>query len=214
MIQKTANKKLNLKLSILFLLPAMALCIFSCKSQQQVPEKQVGAGEESKLYSFTMNDIDGRPVTLSQYKGKVLFIVNVASECRFTKQYANLQKLYKRYQKQGFLVLGFPANNFGAQEPGTDAQIKQFCTEQFGITFPLFSKTSVAGDDINPLYAYLTDRSQNPQFGGPITWNFTKFLVDRNGRIVARFHPEETPFDAKVIKAIKQALREPPPAMP
>ncbi len=207
MVQTATNEKLNLKLSILFLLLAMAAGLFSCKSQPQVQEKPVMMGEESKLYSFTMNDIDGRPVSLSQYKGKVLFIVNVASECRFTKQYADLQKLYKRYEKRGFVVLGFPANNFGAQEPGTDAQIKQFCTEKFGITFPLFSKTSVAGADINPLYAYLTDRNENPQFGGPITWNFTKFLVDRQGRVVGRFYPETPPFDKEIIKAIKEALR-------
>jgi len=209
MEQTTANKKLYLKLSILFLLPAITVGLFSCKPQQQVQEKPVMMGEESKLYSITMNDIDGAPVSLSEYKGKVLLLVNVASECRFTKQYTDLQKLYKRYEKRGFVVLGFPANNFGAQEPGTDAQIKQFCTEKFGITFPMFSKTSVAGDDINPLYAYLTDRNQNPQFGGPITWNFTKFLVDRDGRIVGRFYPETPPFDHEIIKAIKNALQKP-----
>ncbi len=207
MVQTTAGKKLHLKLPILFLSAAVTLCLFSCKAQQKVQRKQVETGGESTLYSFTLDDIDGQPISLSEYKGKVLLLVNVASECRFTNQYADLQKLYERYQKQGFFVLGFPANNFGGQEPGTNAQIKQFSKSKFGVTFPMFAKISVNGDDIHPLYAYLTDTNQNPNFGGPITWNFTKFLIDRNGRVVGRFHPEEAPFDANVIKAVKEALR-------
>jgi glutathione peroxidase-family protein len=203
------SKKMYLKLSILFLLAAVTLCLSSCKSPQKVQEKPAMMGGESKLYSITMNDIDGRPVSLSEYKGKVILIVNVASECRFTKQYKDLEKLYKRYEKRGFVILGFPANNFGGQEPGTDAQIKELTTTEFGITFPMFSKTSVVGDDINPLYAYLTSREEDPKFGGPITWNFTKFLIDRNGRVVGRFYPETPPFDKEIVKAIKETLKEP-----
>lgn len=214
MVRTAARRKLNLKLSILLLLVAVTLCLSSCKSQQKVQSKPVSTGGESKLYSFTLNDIDGRPISLSEYKGKVLLLVNVASECRFTYQYTDLQKLYERYKDRGFFVLGFPENNFGAQEPGTNAEIKRFTATKFGVTFPMFSKISVAGNDIDPLYAYLTDRHQDPKFGGPIKWNFTKFLIDRNGRTVARFAPKVDPMDAKVTKAVEKALREPASVMP
>jgi glutathione peroxidase len=133
-------------------------------------------------------------------------VVNVASECRFTGQYANLQRLYMKYRNQGFVVLGFPANNFGRQEPGTDAEIKEFTTRQFNITFPLFSKISVEGKNMHPLYQYLTSPEANGEFGGPITWNFHKFLIDKNGKTIARFASELDPLDPQITEAIEAAL--------
>ena len=161
---------------------------------------------ESMLYTFTMNDIDGKTVSLSKYRGKVLLLVNVASRCGFTKQYDGLQKLYDKYKDQGFVVLGFPANNFGGQEPGTNSEIKNFCTVQFNITFPMFSKISVKGDDIHPLYEYLTNPDKNPNFGGPIQWNFNKFLIDRTGKTIARYPSRTIPLDPKVTHAVERAL--------
>jgi len=160
----------------------------------------------SKLYTFTMNDIDGNPVSLSQYQGKVILIVNVASKCGFTKQYAGLQALYEKYQEQGFVVLGFPANNFLGQEPRTEAEIKTFCTTKFNVTFPMFSKISVKGKDIHALYQYLTSPEGNGEFGKPITWNFNKFLIGRDGITVGYFGSKVEPLDPQLTSAIEEAL--------
>jgi glutathione peroxidase len=161
----------------------------------------------STIYSFKLKDIDGWPIALSRYEGKVLLVVNVASECRFTDQYANLQRLYMKYREQGFVVLGFPANNFGRQEPGTDAEIKEFTSHQFNIMFPLFSKISVKGKDIHPLYKCLTSPQTSGEFGGPITWNFNKFLIDRHGKTIARFPSEIDPLDPRITQAVEAALQ-------
>ena len=171
------------------------------------PSEVRQSDSNSALYSFKMKDIDGWPVALSRYEGKVLLVVNVASECRFTDQYANLQRLYMKYRDRGFVVLGFPANNFGSQEPGTDAEIKEFAVHQFNIMFPLFSKISVKGEDIHPLYQCLTNPETNGEFGGPITWNFNKFLIDRNGKTIARFPSEIDPLDPRITEAIEAALK-------
>ena len=174
----------------------------------------VYAEEENRMdsvHDLTINSIDGEPVKLSQYRGKVLLIVNVASRCGLTGQYAGLQELFEKYQQQGFTVLGFPANNFHGQEPGTDSEIKQFCTLNYGVTFPLFSKLSVKGDDQHPLYAYLTSEEIHPQFGGEITWNFNKFLVSSEGKIIGRFGSQVAPMDETVLIAIEQALAGPSP---
>jgi gluconolactonase len=162
---------------------------------------------KSPFYSFTVKDIDGRPVALSRYEGKVLLVVNVASECRFTGQYTNLQQLYQKYRDRGFVVLGFPANNFGGQEPGTNAQIKEYCTRELNITFPMFSKISAAGADMHPLYRYLTSPQTNGRFGGPIPWNFNKFLIDKDGTTIARFASEVDPLDPQITAAIEAALQ-------
>ena len=164
----------------------------------------VGAG--ASVYDFTVNDIDGNPVSLAKYKGQVVLIVNTASRCGFTPQYEGLQSLYSKYKDRGFVVLGFPANNFKGQEPGTDQEIKAFCVTKYDVNFPMFSKISVKGDDQHPLYQYLTAQSTDPQFSGEITWNFNKFLVDRNGRIVARFDSRDKPEDEKTIQAIEKTL--------
>jgi glutathione peroxidase len=161
----------------------------------------------SSIYDFTMNSIAGEPVSLSQYKGKVVLLVNVASKCGYTPQYKGLQAIYKKYEDKGFVILGFPANNFGAQEPGTNAEIQTFCSRNYSVTFPMFSKISVKGSDQAPLYQYLTDKKVNPDTGGEIGWNFTKFLIDRNGKIVARFDSKIEPESSDVTKAIEAALQ-------
>jgi glutathione peroxidase len=160
------------------------------------------------VYDFSPKSIDGAEAPLSAYKGKVLLIVNVASKCGFTPQYKSLEAIYEKYKDQGFLVLGFPANNFMQQEPGTNDEIKQFCTRKYNVSFPMFSKISVKGDDQYPLYTYLTSSEQNPKTGGEIKWNFTKFLVDRNGTVVARFEPNVDPMTPAVTEAIEGALKQ------
>jgi len=161
---------------------------------------------QSKIYSFTMNDIDGKAVSLSQYRGKVILIVNVASKCGYTKQYAGLQKLYEKYKDNGFVILAFPANNFFRQEPGTDSEIKTFCTTKFNVTFPMFSKISVKGKDIHPLYQYLTSPEENREFGKPIKWNFNKFLIGKDGETLARFPSKVAPMDAPLLEALNEAV--------
>jgi glutathione peroxidase len=159
------------------------------------------------IYDFTMKTIDGKSESLSDYKGKVVLIVNVASKCGFTPQYSGLQSLYMKYKDQGFVILGFPANDFASQEPGTDAEIKTFCSTKYNVTFPMFSKVSVKGSEATPLYQYLTYKGTDPSFGGDVKWNFTKFLVGRDGRILARFEPQVTPDSAEVVSAVETALR-------
>ncbi len=163
---------------------------------------------KSKIYSFTVNDIDGKPVSLSQYEGRVILVVNVASKCGFTKQYAGLQQLYETYKDQGFVILGFPANNFGSQEPGTDAEIKTFCTTKFNVTFPMFSKISVKGKDIHPLYGYLTDPAKSGRFGKPIKWNFNKFLIGKDGKTLAYFPSKTGPMEPEMTASVESALSQ------
>ncbi|MCB2203311.1 glutathione peroxidase [bacterium] len=163
------------------------------------------AQDAQNVYDFTMTTIDGEEKALSDYRGDVLLIVNTASKCGFTPQYEGLQELNERYADRGLHVLGFPANNFGGQEPGSDAQIQEFCSTTYHVTFDMFSKISVAGEDKHPLYAYLTGATDFP---GEIKWNFTKFLVDREGRVVARFETKVDPLDEAVTAAIEHALGE------
>ena len=163
-------------------------------------------GDPASIYEFTMKNIDGKQVSLSDFRGHVVLIVNVASRCGFTPQYEALEKIYQKYQSQGFVILGFPANNFMSQEPGTDEEIKTFCSARYNVTFPMFSKISVKGSDMSPLYKYLTDKSSDPDFGGDIKWNFNKFLLDKNGKIVARFEPPVKPDSDQVVQAIEKAL--------
>ena len=142
----------------------------------------IAVSPNKDIYSFTLDNIEGQPVRLSQYHGKVLMLVNVASKCGYTPQYAGLESIYKKYQGRGLVIVGIPANNFASQEPGTNAEIKRFCSNRYNVSFPMMSKVSVLGPAQNALYAFLTDRSINPQIGGDIQWNFTKFLFNRNGR--------------------------------
>jgi len=164
------------------------------------------AAQASSIYDFTMKSIDGQQVSLSSYRGKVVLLVNVASKCGFTPQYSALEAVYEKYKDRGLVIVGIPANNFAQQEPGTDAEIKQFCTNKYNVSFPMMSKVSVLGDDKTPLYVFLTDKSTDPQFSGDIKWNFTKFLFDRSGRAVARFEPATKPDSPEVIAAIESAL--------
>jgi glutathione peroxidase-family protein len=158
------------------------------------------------LYSVTAVDIDGKERSLSEFAGKVLLIVNVASNCDWTPQYKNLQTIYTRFKERGFEVLAFPTDSFGRQESGTDAEIKTFCSTTYGVSFPLFSKISVKGKDAHPLYAWLTEKDSNPQFAGKITQGFNKFLVNRKGACVARFDSKDDPLGDKIPKNVGMAL--------
>ena len=166
----------------------------------------LAVAQAHSIYDFTMNSIDGQPVSLKTYNGKVVLLVNVASKCGFTPQYAGLEALYEKYKDRGFVIVGVPANNFAQQEPGTNEEIKTFCSRKYNVSFPMMSKVSVLGDDETPLYRFLTDKSANPQIGGDIKWNFTKFLFDRTGKPVARFEPAVTPDSPEVQTAIESAL--------
>jgi len=163
------------------------------------------AGEKS-IYDFTINSIDGESAPLSKFQGKVVLVVNVASRCGFTPQYSALEKVYEKYKGRGFVIVGFPANNFGGQEPGSNQEIKTFCSTKYNVTFPMMAKVSVKGDDKTPLYQFLTDKTANPSTGGEIQWNFTKFLIGPDGRPVARFEPNVTPDDPQVTAAIEKEL--------
>lgn len=154
------------------------------------------------VYDFSMKNIEGVEVPLSTYKGKVLIIVNTASECGYTPQYAELEAYYKANKDKGIEILGFPANDFGKQEPGTDSQIKAFCTKNYGVTFPMFAKITVKGSDMHPLYQYLTAATQSK-----VTWNFQKYLVGRDGNVIATFAPKTSINDSTVQAAIEAALK-------
>ena len=161
----------------------------------------------SNIYSFTLPSIDGKPMPLAEFKGKVVLIVNVASQCGYTPQYKGLEALYEKYKDQGLVILGFPANNFGAQEPGTNEEIKTFCSRKYNVTFPMYSKVSVKGGDQVPLYKYLTTDA-DPSHTGDIKWNFTKFLVSRDGQVVQRFESAVTPESSEVVGAVEKLLKQ------
>jgi glutathione peroxidase len=155
---------------------------------------------------FTMKSLDGKDVNLAQYQGKVILMVNTASKCGNTPQYKPLEALYNKYADQGFVILGFPSNDFGHQEPGTDTQISEFCTKNYGVTFDMFSKVDVKGDNICDLYKFLTGPDTDKPFAGTITWNFEKFLIGRDGNVVARFKPKTQPNSDEVVGAIEAEL--------
>jgi len=165
--------------------------------------------EASSIYDFRVEDIGGRPVSLQDYRGKVLLIVNVASRCGFTYQYEALEALYREYGGRGLVILGFPANDFLGQEPGSNEQIKEFCTLNYGVSFPMFAKIHVKGRQAHPLYRFLTDKRTNPRFAGGITWNFNKFLIGRDGAVLERFATREEPGSDRVRRAVEQALGSP-----
>jgi glutathione peroxidase len=194
------NKKFFMLLVGLFLINFASG--FSGDSKKDAKEPGVNS-----VHAFVVKNIDGNDVKLGDYAGKVLLIVNVASKCGFTSQYTGLEELYLKYQDQGLVILGFPANNFLGQEPGTNAEIKQFCSANYQVTFPMFSKISVKGDDQAPLYQYLTGKTTNPKFSGEISWNFNKFLIDRKGAIADRFGSRDKPESEKIVQAIEKALK-------
>lgn len=177
-------------------------------SDVNAKEKQSGlalqAGDSAApLYRFRLPDIDGHPIDLKTFKGKVLLIVNTASMCGNTPQYAGLQEMYERYHERGFEVLAFPANDFGQQEPGTNEEIKGFCYTRYSISFPLFSKISVTGKEKHPLYQYLTEQSAFP---GRVTWNFQKYLVDRSGNVIGKYDPGMNPLSPTILSDVEKAL--------
>lgn len=161
----------------------------------------------ASVYDYDLKTIDYEKVHLRDFKGKVLMIVNVASYCGYTPQYAGLEKLYLAHKDQGFVIVGIPSDDFGEGEPGSDPEIKQFCRRKYDVTFPMMSKVFINANPRLPLYEFLTDTRQNPKTGGDIQWNFTKFLIGRNGTILARFEPGVTPEDPSLVKAVENALR-------
>jgi glutathione peroxidase len=176
------------------------------------PLSAVLAGDEAKkptsVLDFHVKDIDGKDVDLSSYQGKVLIIVNTASQCGLTPQYKDLEAIYEKYKSQGFEVLAFPANEFGAQEPGSNEEIKTFCSTKYNVSFPLFSKIVVKGKGIHPLYEFLTSDTTNPKFAGEIKWNFNMFVVNKKGEVIARFQPKK-PFQTEAVTStIDKALSE------
>ena len=163
------------------------------------------AAKTASIYDFTMDDIDGHPQPLSRFKGQVLLVVNTASFCGNTPQYSDLQTMYEKYHDQGLEILAFPANNFGRQEPGNNEEIKEFCYTKYSLTFPLFSKISVKGQDKHPLYHYLTEQSPFP---GEVEWNFQKYLINRSGTVIARYAPRTKPLSDQIVQDIEKALTQ------
>lgn len=179
------------------------------KTETKTEEKSVEKKGDEKVgpaLNFTMDSIDGKPVKLSKYAGKVVLMVNVASKCGLTPQYEELEALHEKYHDKGLAVLGFPANEFGKQEPGSNEEITEFCKKNYGVEFDMFSKVVVKGDDKCDLYKFLTSKEKNGKFGGDISWNFEKFLVNKKGEVVARFEPRTKPDAPEVIKAIEAEL--------
>ncbi|MGE3808096.1 MAG: glutathione peroxidase [Gemmataceae bacterium] len=168
----------------------------------------VQAADEASPLSYKMKSLDGKEVDLAKFKGKVVLIVNVASQCGLTGQYKPLQQLHDKYADKGLVIIGVPANDFGKQEPGSDAEIADFCKKNYGVKFLMLSKvpTVKAGKDQVPLYKFLTEKDSNGKFAGPIKWNFTKFLVGKDGKVAARFEPQVEPDDEDVVKKIEAEL--------
>lgn len=162
---------------------------------------------DKTVYDFTMKDIDGNTVPLSNYKGKILVIVNTASQCGLVGQFAEIEAFYKKYKDKGVVVLGFPANNFLGQEPLSNSDIKGFCTKNYGVTFQMFSKISVKGDDMDPLYKYLTSKDQNGVIDAPVKWNYQKFIIGKDGKVVTSINPRTTVNDAEFLQNIEDLLK-------
>ncbi len=184
------------------LLAAMLLALPTLTHADTQPEKTT----VPPALDFTLDNIDGQPTPLRQYHGKVLLLVNVASRCGHTPQYKDLQALYDKYHEQGLVVLGIPANDFGKQEPGSDEQIKEFCSLRYNVTFPMFSKIVVKGEGQHPLYQFLTGEKTNPQFPGQVKWNFEKFLIGRDGQVIGRFASGVKPMGDQLVQAVEAAL--------
>jgi glutathione peroxidase len=201
---------LSARIKTPLLLAAVAAALGSLALISSAPQAAQKKGNKvPAVLNFTVDDIQGQPVPLARYQGQVLLIVNVASYCGNTPQYASLQGLYEKYQKRGFSVLGFPANEFGKQEPGTNQEIQQFCSTKYRVSFPMFSKIVVKGEGQAPLYRLLTDKKAYPATGGDIEWNFAKFLISRKGEVVARFPAGKDPGSPEVVQAIEKELAAP-----
>jgi glutathione peroxidase len=188
----------------LILLAVMAVAVDTiAKEEAKMPDSKNKQMTDKSYLDIPFNTISGEKTSLRDFSGKVLLLVNTASKCGFTPQYAGLEKLYETYKDSGLVVIGFPANNFGEQEPGTDEEIQNFCQTKYDVTFPMMSKISVKGKDKHPLFVYLTEKSP---ITGEIQWNFSKFLIDRNGNLVARFPSQTKPSDEELVSKIKELL--------
>jgi glutathione peroxidase len=195
------------KLWFMVLLGGLWMTADSCPAADESKAKPADKAADTPLKGV-MKSLKGEKVDLADYRGKVVMIVNTASYCGNTPQYGDLEQLWKKYGEKGLVVLGFPANEFGKQEPGSDDEIAEFCTKNYRVTFPMFSKIVVKGDGKAPLYDYLTSKKSNPKFGGEITWNFEKFLIGRDGKVAARFKPGLKPQTDEVVKAIESELEK------
>ena len=209
-IHPLTTKTILLHLSFMAFMVYSVLLTDSTQAQEPITlassTSQVHTGQNTsstQIYDFTMNDIDGKPRPLSEFKGNVVMVVNTASFCGNTPQYEGLQTLYEQYRDQGFTILAFPANDFGKQEPGDNKEIAEFCYTKYSLEFPLFSKITVLGDEKHPLYRYLTE---DTPFKGEIKWNFQKFLVNRSGQVIARYAPKQQPLSEPVVRDIQSAL--------
>lgn len=179
----------------------------SCDAKNSSAKSLTAESSTKSVYDFTMKDIDGNDVSLSKYKGKIIVIVNTASQCGLVGQLAEIEAFYKKYADKGVVVLGFPANNFLGQEPLKNADIKAFCSKNYGVTFPLFEKISVKGKDIDPLYQYLTSKSENGVIDAPIKWNYQKFIIDKNGKVYSSVAPRTTVNDQEFLQNIEDLLK-------
>ena len=199
LITKSINKDLTITHStqIIITMKQLILIIMTILSGT------VLAQSSKTLYSFKEKSLNGKEFDLSSLKGKKVLIVNTASKCGLTPQYKDLEELYKKYSSDNFVIVGFPANNFGQQEPGTNKEISEFCTLNYGVTFPMMSKISVKGDDMDPLYSWLTQKSENGLMDAPVTWNFQKFLIDENGKLVGMVPPKELPTSDRILNFIQ-----------
>ncbi len=187
-------------------LTAVTVVLFWIVYKTKSPLYAAPSGPDSGIYPYTLNRIDGQPMPLSQFKGKVVLIVNVASRCGFTSQYSDLEALYDAYKTKGLVVIGIPANNFANQEPGSNDDIQTFCKTTYGVSFPMSEKVSVKGPDIHPLYRYLTQQTVNTSVRGEVNWNFNKFLIGKDGRVVARYASMQNPNAKKIRTAIEALL--------
>ncbi|MDB5228215.1 MAG: peroxiredoxin [Bacteroidota bacterium] len=187
----------------------LVLSFIGCnaKNNSKASASVMDAVGGKSVYDFTMKDIDGKDVSLSQYKGKIIVIVNTASQCGLVGQLSEIESFYKDYKNRGVVVLGFPANNFLGQEPLGNADIKAFCSKNYGVTFPLFSKISVKGNDINPLYKYLTSKSENGVVDAPVKWNYQKFIINKDGKLVTSLSPRTTVKDQEFLQTIEDLLK-------
>ncbi len=162
----------------------------------------IGMSAQTSFHEFVVEDLSGKEFAFDQLKGKKVLVVNTASKCGFTPQYAKLQELYDQYKDKGLVIIGFPANNFAKQEPGTNDEIQEFCSINYGVTFPMMSKVSVKGDDMHPVYQWLTMKEKNGKSDSKVKWNFQKYLIDENGELLAHFSSKTKPFDSKILELL------------